>query len=154
MENALQGGQRRIRGPTILRAGYTDVAVNRARDWLSQAERDLQAAEDSAAAGHHEWAAFQSQQCAEKAVKALVQSLHGMARGHSVTTILLQLPSTVTVPERVLDAAREVDKVYVTARYPNGLAEGAPGDYFTARTSKDLAGHGQTVLEFCRGFVS
>ncbi len=139
MENASQGGQRRIRGPTILRAGYTDVAVNRARDWLSQAERDLQAAEDSAAAGHHE---------------ALVQSLHGMARGHSVTTILLQLPSTVTVPERVLDAAREVDKVYVTARYPNGLAEGVPGDYFTARTSKDLASHGRTVLEFCRGFVS
>jgi HEPN domain-containing protein len=56
--------------------------VNRAADWLTQAGWDLQAAQDSAANGHHEWAAFQAQQCAEKAVRALVQSLHGAVRGH------------------------------------------------------------------------
>ncbi len=31
------------------------------------------AGEASAAVGHHEWAAFQAQQGAEKAIKALVQ---------------------------------------------------------------------------------
>lgn len=35
--------------------------MNRAADGLKQAERDLAAAEDSAATGHHEWAAFQAQ---------------------------------------------------------------------------------------------
>lgn len=128
--------------------------MNRAADWLRQAERDLAAAEDSAAAGHHEWAAFQAQQSAEKAAKALVQSLHGSARGHSVTAILLQLTTALAIPDSLLDAARELDKVYVTARYPNGLAAGSPTDYFTGRTSRELIAYGRDILEFCRSQVS
>lgn len=45
--------------------------VQRARDWLRQAERDLEQAEDSRRAGRHKWACFAAQQAAEKAVKAL-----------------------------------------------------------------------------------
>jgi len=62
--------------------------VDRSAEWLKQAERDLAAAEVSATAGHHNWAAFQAQQAAEKAVKALVQHLHGSVRGHAVKEIL------------------------------------------------------------------
>jgi hypothetical protein len=43
---------------------------NRSRDWLSQAQRDLEQAEDSLRAGRHEWACFAAQQAGEKAVKA------------------------------------------------------------------------------------
>ena len=64
--------------------------MDRSADWLRQAELDLRAAEDLAATGHHEWAAFAAQQSAEKAVKALVESLHGSVRGHSITAILQQ----------------------------------------------------------------
>ncbi|OGF54055.1 MAG: hypothetical protein A2Z21_04445 [Candidatus Fraserbacteria bacterium RBG_16_55_9] len=39
---------------------------NRARDWLNQALRDLEQAEDSRRAGRHEWACFAAQQAAEK----------------------------------------------------------------------------------------
>jgi HEPN domain-containing protein len=119
-----------------------------------QAQLDLEAASDSAATGHHEWAAFQSQQSAEKAVKALVQSLHGSARGHSVTGMLLQLTPGIPVPEDILDAARDLDQVYVTARYPNGFASGTPRDYFTERTSRELIAHGRRILDFCRGQIS
>jgi len=45
--------------------------ANRDRDWLRQAHRDLEQAEDSRRTGHHEWACFAAQQAAEKAVKAL-----------------------------------------------------------------------------------
>ncbi|HDL85732.1 MAG TPA: HEPN domain-containing protein, partial [Candidatus Acetothermia bacterium] len=44
---------------------------NRALDWLTQAHRDVEQAQDSRAAGRHEWACFAAQQAAEKAVKAL-----------------------------------------------------------------------------------
>ena len=44
---------------------------DRSRDWLNQAQRDLEQAEDSRRAGRHEWACFAAQQSAEKAVKAL-----------------------------------------------------------------------------------
>jgi HEPN domain-containing protein len=44
---------------------------NRAHDWLAQAERDLDQARDSQAAGRYEWACFAAQQAGEKAAKAL-----------------------------------------------------------------------------------
>ena len=125
--------------------------MNRSADWLNQAERDLAAAADSAAAGHHEWAAFQSQQSAEKAVKALTHALHGSVRGHGITDILKHLPAAP--PVTLLDAARELDKVYITSRYPNGFASGAPADYFTDKTSQELISHAGAILEFCRSQI-
>ncbi len=128
--------------------------MNRSADWLKQAAAsDLLAAGDSAASGHHEWAAFQAQQSAEKAVKALFQFLHGSVRGHGVTEMLRQLPAPIAAPESLLDAARELDKVYVTARYPNGFASGAPADYFTDQTSRQLIDHARTILDFCRSQI-
>ena len=73
--------------------------MDRSSDWLRQAELDLRAAEDLAATGHHEWAAFAAQQSAEKAVKALVESLHGSVRGHSISE---------KTSERLLEHARTI----------------------------------------------
>jgi HEPN domain-containing protein len=127
--------------------------MNRAADWLKQAEPDLAAAKVSQDAGHHEWAAFQAQEGGEKAVKGLVQAMHGSVRGHGIAEILRQLPASVKVTEVVLDSARELDKVYVTSRYPNGFATGAPADYFTERSRKELLGHAKQILEFCRSQI-
>jgi len=87
------------------------------------------------------------------AVKALVQSLHGIARGHSVFGILRQLASRLAIPEPILHAARELDKVYINSCYPNGFDSGKPVDYFSDITSKELIGHARTVLEFCRSQI-
>lgn len=111
----------------------------------------MQAAHNAAAAGFHEWAAFAAQQSAEKAVKARVESLHGTARGQSITSILRQ--TGPDIPEAVLEAARELDQVYVTARYPNGFAAGAPGDYFSKKTSQRLLDHAKVILDFCRSSI-
>ena len=86
-------------------------------------------------------------------MKALLQFLHGSVRGHGVTEMLRQLPAPVSAPEILLDAARELDKVYITARYPNGLASGAPADYFTDKTSQQLISHARAILEFCRSQI-
>jgi HEPN domain-containing protein len=124
--------------------------MNRAADWFKQAEADLDAAEVSAAHAHHEWAAFQAQ---EKAVMALILHLHGSVRGHSIKEILDQLPAPLQASTALLDAARELDKVYVTARYPNGFVSGTPSDYFTAQNSAQLIGHARSILEFCRSQI-
>ena len=84
---------------------------------------------------------------------ALVQSLHGASRGHGIAEILQQLPDRVKVSKPLLDAARELDKVYVTSRYPNGFATGAPADYFTNESSNDLIVHAKQILEFCRSQI-
>lgn len=55
---------------------FTATVINkfmrRHEDWLKQADSDLCAAEDSASSNHYEWACFQAQQAAEKALKALL----------------------------------------------------------------------------------
>lgn len=127
--------------------------MDRSADWLKQAERDLAVAEAEASRGYHEWAAFAAQQCAEKAVKSLVESMQGAVRGHSVTEVLLRIPASLAVPEGVLDAARELDQVYVTSRYPNGFVSGSPSDYFTGKTSHALIANARQILEFCRSNI-
>jgi HEPN domain-containing protein len=103
---------------------------------------------------YYEWAAFGAQQSAEKAVKALIQSLHGSARGHSITEMLRQLPPTVQVPKPVLVGAQGLDRIYVTARYPNGFASGSPSEYFNEEGSRELVEYARTILEFCRSQIS
>ena len=112
--------------------------MNRAADWLRQAERDLGFAETGAGAGYHEGAAFYAQQSAEKAVKALIQFLHGGVRGHSITEMLRQMPESIEVTPSLLNAAQELDKVYVTSRYPNGFTSATPADYFKPATNSTL----------------
>ncbi len=126
--------------------------MNRSADWLAKAERDLSAAEHAASGGFHEWAAFSAQQAAEKAAKALIQALHGAERGHSVTGLFRQLPSPPQ--EQLLDAARELDQVYITSRYPNGFAEGTPGEHFSQSTSRRLIAYARAIFEFCRSQIS
>ncbi|MBI1982789.1 MAG: HEPN domain-containing protein [Acidobacteria bacterium] len=127
--------------------------MDRSAEWLKQAERDLAAAEVSATAGHHNWAAFQAQQTAEKAVKALVQHLHGSVRGHAVKEILGQLPTSVNVPASLLRAAQELDKIYLTSRYPNAFNSGTPSEYFDEENSRGLIGYAREILEFCRSQI-
>jgi HEPN domain-containing protein len=127
--------------------------VNRAADWLKQAERDLGFAETGAATGYHEGAAFYAQQAAEKAVKALIQSLHGGVRGHSIKEMLRQLPKSIGVAAGLINAAQELDKVYVTSRNPNGFTSGAPADYFNAKSSGELLGYARAILDWCRSRI-
>ena len=114
--------------------------MDRSADWWKQAERDLEAAHNAASGGYHEWAAFGAQQAAEKAVKALIHALHGAERGHSIFGLLEDVTQQVPVPEAVLDAARDLDQVYLTARYPNGFASGAPVPVGDARVGTPVQG--------------
>jgi HEPN domain-containing protein len=97
---------------------------DRSADWLAQAIRDLEQAEDSRKAGRHEWACFAAHQSAEKAIKALHLHLGQEAWGHVVARLLRDLP--LEVPEEIVDRARILDNFYIPTRYPNGHSEGAP----------------------------
>lgn len=45
--------------------------ADRSADWVDQALRDLEQAEQSMQADHHEWACFAAHQAVEKALKGL-----------------------------------------------------------------------------------
>jgi len=123
---------------------------NRARDWLSQATRDLEQAEDSRRAGRHEWACFASHQAAEKAVKALHLHLGQEAWGHVVARLLQELPDTIRVPGDLVEKGRVLDSFYIPPRYPNSHPEGAPFEHYGPLQSEEAIRYAHEILEFSR----
>jgi len=103
-----------------------------ARRWFRQAEADLEAAKHSLASGDYEWSCFQAQQSAEKLCKAL---LYDRGRTTYLTHSVKELWEAVRQFEPACpdlrEAATALDQIYLSTRYPNGLAgEQAPADYY------------------------
>ena len=121
---------------------------NRAKDWLMQAERDLEQALASRKEGRHEWACFAAQQSAEKAAKALHLSLGQEAWGHVVARILSELPFEVA--SNLIEKGRVLDNFYVSTRYANGHPEGAPFEHYGPLQSGEAIDYAGEILEFVR----
>jgi HEPN domain-containing protein len=122
--------------------------ANRARDWFSQAERDLEHAEESSRSARHEWACFASHQAAEKAVKALHLHLGQEVWGHVVARLLRALP--MGVDEGLIEAGQVVDNFYIPSRYPNSHAEGAPFEHYGPRQSEEAILSARAIVDFVR----
>ena len=122
----------------------------RARDWLNQALRDLEQAQDSRNAERHEWACFAAQQAGEKALKALHLHLGQEAWGHVCARLLQELPAEIAVPDGLGDKARVLDTFYIPPRYPNSHPEGAPYEHYGALQSGEAIAYAGEIVEFVR----
>lgn len=121
---------------------------NRAKDWLNQAKKDLQQANDSRRLGHHEWACFAAQQAAGKAVKALHLKLGQEAWGHVVAKLLEELPHAVVVSADLIEKAKVLDNFYIPARYPNSHPDGAPFEHYGSVQSEEAIRYASEIIEF------
>ena len=130
------------------RGGTLSSMANRAKDWLAQAERNLEQAHASQREGRHEWACFAAQQAAEVAVKALHLWRGQEAWGHAVARLLEELPEAV--PPGLVDQARVLDNFYVPTRYPNGHPEGAPFEHYGVLQSEEAILHAGAIVELVR----
>lgn len=128
--------------------------MERSADWMDQARGDLEMAKIAMERGFFDWACFASQQAAEKAVKAVFQRLHQEVWGHSVAGLLEVLHGAVQVPEELYEAALELDKAYIPARYPNAHARGAPRRLYTRGEAARLVRHAEQILAFCEGVLA
>jgi HEPN domain-containing protein len=128
--------------------------ATRHEDWMRQAKRDLQHARNSLESRDYEWCCFAAQQSAEKAVKALFQKLAADAWGHSVTMLLSNLPESVKPTEQLTDKARELDRHYITSRYPNSYPAGAPFQYYTRAEAEKAIQYADEIISFCEGKIS
>ncbi|MEM3608144.1 MAG: HEPN domain-containing protein [Candidatus Bathyarchaeia archaeon] len=119
-----------------------------ARRWLLQALRDLKAARDSVEAGNYEWASFQAQQSAEKAVKALLYGLGIGAWGHSLVELLELLRDQGA--EEIMIYARELDRHYIPSRYPNSYESGYPGMYYDKETAGRAVNYCGAIIDWVK----
>jgi HEPN domain-containing protein len=126
--------------------------VERSKDWLNQAARDIRQAEASLRDELYEWSCFAAQQAAEKAVKALIQSLGGEAWGHSVTALIDALPEKEK-PSHLRDKALELDHAYIPSRYPNAHQVGFPGSLYTKKMAERLIGYSKEIIEYCQSKI-
>jgi HEPN domain-containing protein len=128
--------------------------LERSRDWLREAQGDLEHAKSDMEHGYYNWACFSAQQAAEKAVKAVFQRLGAEAWGHSVADLLQELGQKYAVPPELLDAALELDKAYIPTRYPNAHPSGAPRDRYTKGEADRLVAYAESIVRFCAGLLS
>jgi len=132
------------------RLAYATTMVSRASDWFRQALRDLEHAIRSLEQGDYEWTCFAAHQASDKSVKALYQKLGLEVWGHSVSKLLESLPNEYKPPPELIEMAKELDKHYISSRYPNFYPEGAPMDYYTGSEAKRAIEYARKIIEFCR----
>jgi HEPN domain-containing protein len=123
--------------------------------WFSQANSDVAAARDSLAAGRYEWACFQAQQAAEKAMKACWFHLDLEPWGHSVAKLVDELPEAL-VEHRfrcLKETARDLDKLHVPTRYPNGLPGITPAEAFSAGNATEAINSAEGILSAARALL-
>ena len=94
------------------------------------------------------------QQAAEKALKGLILSLGGEPWGHAIHRLLASLEDQVEVPPEILDAGRRLDRHYIPSRYPNGFAEGFPGDIYTEGEARGAVSDAEAVVRLCRDHLA
>jgi len=103
-----------------------------ARRWQQTASEDLTASKALFEAGHYAQACFYSQQCAEKAVKALWLMIGEDPWGHSTQKLIQDFPQKALLQdyEKWVEAAAHLDKFYIPTRYPDGLPDLTPGQVY------------------------
>ena len=120
--------------------------AQRWRDWLAQAEHDLEQATASRNDGRHDWACFAAHQAAEKAVKALHLSMGQEAWGHVVARLLSELPDPP--PQRLVEQGRSLDNYYIPTRCPNLHPEGAAYEHYGPLQSDQGLIYAGDILRF------
>jgi HEPN domain-containing protein len=125
--------------------------------WLSQAQYDLDAAQHSLQTGFYEWACFQAEQAAEKALKSVIV-FHGKSapKLHKLG-VLIGIMKSVDVRFRGIhiDIA-ELQSYTFSARYPfliPGNFE-TPHDYIDQGDAEICIQQAQTILNLVRELLN
>jgi len=124
--------------------------------WLRQAEKDLESARDSSKAKHYEWACFQSQQAAEKALKAFLYSKGLRAiLTHSIRDLVLDCSKYEKDFSNLLSQGKTLDSYYIPTRYPNSLVGNEiPAQYYSEEDASQCINYAGLILRTAKKFMS
>lgn len=136
--------------------------MNRFNDWLKQAEKDMEAAIDSEKYKHFEWACFQAQQAAEKALKSLLLFLNIDSWGHGLMYLLKEWKRIIEEEQidddedddnkynDLIEKCQDLDRHYIQPRYPNGFASGYPAEFYNQKTAKECIENAKSIIRFVK----
>jgi HEPN domain-containing protein len=91
---------------------------------------------------------FLSQQIAEKAIKAYLYSRgKDIVYGHSVANLCEQSAEYDTRFSVLRKAIKKLDQYYIEARYPNGLPDSIPADFFEEEDALEAIESARTAVK-------
>jgi len=131
-----------------------DRNLTEAQRWLKQAQHDRDAARLNRDHGFHEHACFLAPQSAEKALKAFLYARgQGPVIGHSTFSLARECASHDPAFAPLQDACRRLDQLYIPTRYPNGLPDNIPHDFYDVKLADGALADLDAVLSCVERFV-
>lgn len=121
-----------------------------AERWLKQAEDDYATADLLFKQGRYSACTFHCHQAAEKALKALLYAAGDRPWGHVLSALLERIASEgIAAPDaEVTKAVGELDKHYISARYPDAFEAVIPADYYTVEMAEEAVEWAQVIIQF------
>ncbi|MHA1266525.1 MAG: HEPN domain-containing protein [Candidatus Helarchaeota archaeon] len=117
-------------------------------NWVKEADWDLETAKILNKQKRYNAAAFYAQQAAEKLLKAALMIRNESAWGHSIRELLNQWGKiSETDITDLLHSARELDRHYIPARYPNAHPNSAPHEAYDEKISKTAIEHAEKIFD-------
>jgi len=125
--------------------------------WLAQATHDIHAAKQSMENGYYEWACFQAEQSAEKALKSVIV-FHGKSapKLHRLGVLIGIMKSVDPKFRGIHIDIADLQSYTFTARYPfliPGNFE-TPHDYITKEDAEICINQAQVILDLIRQLLN
>ena len=127
--------------------------MQRSKDWLREAEAELEAAHVLRDSGHWAWCCFTCQQAAEKALKAVCDFYRTPQLGHNLNMLLAAVSEHVTAEEPLQVACARLNRLYIPTRYPDAFDEGAPADQFFERDAQQAVEDAERIIQFAANVI-
>ncbi len=131
-----------------------------------QAGEDIKAAITSMQNGHYEWTCFQSQQSAEKSLKALLLVQNIEAWGHGLVHLLQKWRELNeekkeenqeidnTEHQDLVEKCQELDRHYIQSRNHNEFNSGYLAEYYNQKTANTCIIYAKIINSFVKKEVT
>lgn len=115
--------------------------------WRAQAERTVETAQLAADGGSHGWACFLCEQAAQLAVKGLLHSVGEEAWGHDLPQLVDRASRSLAANWGIGDAADELSRHYIPARYPDAHPSGTPDEHYNITSSTLAFSYAREIID-------
>jgi HEPN domain-containing protein len=127
--------------------------MQRAEDWLNEAQAELRAGRDLLTGEHWSWCCFTCQQAVEKALKAMCEHFRTPQFGHNLNMLLQAVEAHLSVAESMRMACARLNRYYIPTRYPDAFDRGAPADQFFAADAHQAVADAEEVIGFATDII-